>query len=932
MNKSGNSERAKSMGMLRGAAAAVIGITFLTLATFSANAAGYSLIDSLKDMLGIEKQAAAGTTAARTAVSTTLVISQVYGGGGATSGTPTYANDYVEIKNVSSSPQSLNTLSLYYGSATGNFASSATNAFALPDVTLNPGQYYLVQLGTVGTVGGALPVAPDATTTNLNLSAANGKVALATAGLAINTCGSAATPCTPAQLALLVDWVAYGAAGNGTAGNGEGGTSVNNGVSLTNTMGGVRKVNGCQDTDNNNNDFDVVTAPVPRNSSTAPSACAGGPTPTATSTGAGSSTPTNTSTATHTSTPTPTASPSPAQGGTLVISQVYGGGGATSGTPTYANDYIEIKNISSSPQSLNTLSLYYGSATGNFASSASNAFALPDVTLSAGQYYLVAVGAVGTVGGALPVTPDATTTNLTMSAANGKVAIATSGLAINTCGSAATPCDATQLSFLVDWVAYGAAGNGTAGNGEGGTSVNNGVSLTNTEGGVRKQNGCQDTNNNNNDFDVVTAPVPRNTSTTPAPCAAGPTPTATNTVAATNTSTATATSTNTPTNTPTAMNTATNTPTAMNTATSTDTPTNTPTAINTATSTNTPTAVNTATSTDTPTSTSTATSTNTPTNTPTAINTATSTQTSTPTNTPTITATSTATSTSTNTATPTPTPVSIFENRTPICTTLGSNGSPYPSTIDVANGPLQIDTLRVTLFDVTHLMPDNMDFLLVGPNGAKFILMADAGGAIPVASPGVTLTFSDAAGQVVPDSGPLTTGTFEPTSWEPGQPDFSPPAPAGPYNEPGSTVGGTGTQTLTGNFRLSNSNGTWSLYMRDDNGTFSSTTALTGCVGGGWQLQFIPSTAASLGVSGRVTTADGAGIRNARVVITGNSLTEPLVATTGSFGFYTFDGLRAGETYVVTVNSQRYTFSAPSRVVSLVDNVADADFVADPQE
>ena len=79
-------------------------------------------------------------------------------------------------------------------------------------------------------------------------------------------------------------------------------------------------------------------------------------------------------------------------------------------------------------------------------------------------------------------------------------------------------------------------------------------------------------------------------------------------------------------------------------------------------------------------------------------------------------------------------------------------------------------------------------------------------------------------------------------------------------------------------------------------------------------------------------TADGLGIRNARIVITGNSLTEPRVATTGSFGWFNIDGLRTGETYVVTVNSQRYTFSTPSRVISLVDNVVDADFIADPQE
>ena len=119
--------------------------------------------------------------------------------------------------------------------------------------------------------------------------------------------------------------------------------------------------------------------------------------------------------------------------------------------------------------------------------------------------------------------------------------------------------------------------------------------------------------------------------------------------------------------------------------------------------------------------------------------------------------------------------------------------------------------------------------------------------------------------------------------------------------------------------------------MRDDDSQ-SAPTAITGCVTGGWGLEFVGPTAANASVSGRVTTSDGRGIRNAKVVITGNSLAHPIIATTGSFGYYTFEGLATGETYVITVNSKRYTFSSPSRVISLVDNIADADFIADPQE
>jgi len=264
---------------------------------------------------------------------------------------------------------------------------------------------------------------------------------------------------------------------------------------------------------------------------------------------------------------------------------------------------------------------------------------------------------------------------------------------------------------------------------------------------------------------------------------------------------------------------------------------------------------------------------------------------------------------------------------TAICTTFAQPGSPYPSTISVANEPI-VGSMRVTLFDVAHTVPDSMDFLLVGPGGQEFVLLADAGGVLDLTGP-VTLTFADSAGQVVPNSAPLTTGVFEPTTWEAGQANFPAPAPPGPYNEPGSTVGGTGTQTLLGNFGGTSPNGTWSLYMRDDGG---SLVAVTGCVNGGWGLEFFSSTAANASVSGRVLTANGQGIRNAKVVINGNSLTEPIIATTGSFGYFNFDGLRTGETYVVTVFSKRYTFSSPSRVITLIDNVVDADFIADPQE
>ena len=88
--------------------------------------------------------------------------------------------------------------------------------------------------------------------------------------------------------------------------------------------------------------------------------------------------------------------------------------------------------------------------------------------------------------------------------------------------------------------------------------------------------------------------------------------------------------------------------------------------------------------------------------------------------------------------------------------------------------------------------------------------------------------------------------------------------------------------------------------------------------------------AAGVSVSGRVTTAEGRGITNARITVTGNSLAQPISVITGRRGFYNFEDLQSGETYIVTVGSRRFTFSSPSRVLSLVDNITDEDFVADP--
>ena len=72
------------------------------------------------------------------AASPNIVISQVYGGGGATTGSPAYKNDYIELFNRSATDQVLTGWSLQYGSSTGQFASSAANLYAFPAGTTIP--------------------------------------------------------------------------------------------------------------------------------------------------------------------------------------------------------------------------------------------------------------------------------------------------------------------------------------------------------------------------------------------------------------------------------------------------------------------------------------------------------------------------------------------------------------------------------------------------------------------------------------------------------------------------------------------------------------------------------------------------------------------------------------------------------------------------
>lgn len=106
----------------------------------------------------------------------------------------------------------------------------------------------------------------------------------------------------------------------------------------------------------------------------------------------------------------------------------------------------------------------------------------------------------------------------------------------------------------------------------------------------------------------------------------------------------------------------------------------------------------------------------------------------------------------------------------------------------------------------------------------------------------------------------------------------------------------------------------------------NSSGGMFGVRGGFWLPAFAP-TAAMVGVSGRVKTAQGNGIRN--VIVT---LIEPdgafRTTRTGTFGYFRFETVAVGSTYIFSVASKRYGFSQPTIIRTIEEEIVDLEFIA----
>jgi streptogramin lyase/subtilisin-like proprotein convertase family protein len=202
-------------------------------------------------------------------------------------------------------------------------------------------------------------------------------------------------------------------------------------------------------------------------------------------------------------------------------------------------------------------------------------------------------------------------------------------------------------------------------------------------------------------------------------------------------------------------------------------------------------------------------------------------------------------------------------------------GDTYPSNVSVSGLQGNVSKVTVRITGISHTFPDDLDFLLQGPQGQNVMLASDAGspsGSTSYPANGITLNFDQNALRSLPDSDPLVSGFYKPTNNAPGvgpTTELSPPAPPAPY----------GT-TLT-NFNGTDPNGTWKLFVLDDNTHLAGNTNV-GKIFGGWGLDIQTSTQLFVGKAGAgsgTVTSVPAGIDCGAVCTSSFASGSPVVLT-----------------------------------------------------
>lgn len=133
-------------------------------------------------------------------------------------------------------------------------------------------------------------------------------------------------------------------------------------------------------------------------------------------------------------------------------------------------------------------------------------------------------------------------------------------------------------------------------------------------------------------------------------------------------------------------------------------------------------------------------------------------------------------------------------------------------------------------------------------------------------------------------------------------------------------AGGGSSNSTGGNFTIAGTIGQAAAGIRPGASGFSLQN-------GFWTAAPLAPTAATVAVSGRVVTATGSGIRSVQVTLTDDSGASRTVLT-GSFGYYRFDQITAGQTVILSVQAKRFTFAQPILVLNVAAELSEIDFIA----
>ena len=163
-----------------------------------------------------------------------------------------------------------------------------------------------------------------------------------------------------------------------------------------------------------------------------------------------------------------------------------------------------------------------------------------------------------------------------------------------------------------------------------------------------------------------------------------------------------------------------------------------------------------------------------------------------------------------------------FSNLANIAVNASGAATPYPAAINVSALQGNVTFLAVDVLGVNHTFPDDIDMLLASPvAGRNAVLMSDAGGSIPVVN--ANLTFNDSASAPIPDTAAITSNVYQIANYVGNDVTDVYPAPA---------PAPSAFNSLASGFYGINPNGTWNLFINDDNASDS------GSITSGYRLNF----------------------------------------------------------------------------------------------